>query len=125
MRERIVYRLMYTAEDLGDGSGPLAARSSPRLDMTEPAASTDVRTRRRWAGALLKDLKSAGVRTPGITLLCGAASAPRGISAGEVSPQASRGGAPSREAVIGHTVPFCPMRTGRPVPASHSAPDRC
>lgn len=62
MRERIVYIRMYTAEDLGDGSGPLAARSSPRLDMTESAASMDVRTRRRWADEILKDLKPAGGR---------------------------------------------------------------
>ena len=89
--------------------------------VTEPAASTYVRTRRRWAGELLKELKSAGVRTAGITPLCGVASALRGIgacenvSSGDISPafsrvpQVSRGGAPLREAVIGHTVPFCPM----------------
>ena len=28
----IVFRRLYTAEDLGDGFGPLTARSSPRLD---------------------------------------------------------------------------------------------
>lgn len=44
MRERIAYRRLYAAEDLGNGFGPLAARFSPRLDMTEPAASTYVRT---------------------------------------------------------------------------------
>lgn len=121
MRERIAYRRLYAAEDLGNGFGPLAARFSPRLDMTEPAASTYVRTSRRWAGEILKELKSAGVRTSGITPLCGAASAPRGIRAcesvasGDTSPafscvlQAIRGGAASREADIGQTVPFCPM----------------
>jgi len=128
MRERIAYRRLYAAEDLGNGFGPLAARFSPRLDMTEPAASTYVRTSRRWAGEILKELKSAGVRTSGITPLCGAASAPRGIRAcesvasGDTSPafscvlQAIRGGAASREADIGQTVPLCPMRTGATVP---------
>ena len=122
MRERIAYRRLYAAEDLGNGFGPLAARFSPRLDMTDPAASTYVRTSRRWAGEILKELKSAGVRTSGITPLCGAASAPRGIRAcesvasGDTSPafscvlQAIRGGAASREADIGQTVLFCPMR---------------
>ena len=38
MRERIAYRRLYATEDLGNGFGPLAARFSPRLDMTEPAA---------------------------------------------------------------------------------------
>lgn len=136
MRERIAYRRLYAAEDLGNGFGPLAARFSPRLDMTEPAASTYVRTSRRWAGEILKELKSAGVRTSGITPLCGAASAPRGIRAcesvasGDTSPafscvlQAIRGGAASREADIGQTVPFCPMSAAQPatcLPRRHVA----
>ena len=37
-----------------------------KVALTEPAPSTDVR-RLRWAGEILKDLESAGVRTSGIT----------------------------------------------------------